>query len=274
MDDIIEIKPKIGPIVFNVRALLRRLSSRTLSAKTIIVAKRFIQLFEWHGLQITQIQRLFPDITLDKLESPECLIACLTSQRLDEAAELFGVRRSWLDGVDDQIYEYRCCYRAPGQLFQLLKRIGETDDFEVPVRAVCVNRKLNFLSADYQPLVLVLVQPVRLVDDIEIERYYVYTELLDWSHARCRIQIKAMTRVINLWLHRPVPLYSARPELVEKLARGQLVPRQFLQGPFVTDPSLEDYSLSSEESGVAKECAELPDVLDYLEGSRLSSLLI
>jgi hypothetical protein len=264
MGDIIEIKPKVGPIAFDVRELLRRLSKRSLDAKTSIVAKRFIQLFEWHGLQITQIQHFFPDITLDKLKSTECLVASLTSQRLDEAAELFGVRRSWLDGVDDQIYEYRSCDKAPEQIFQPLKRIVEIDDFAVPLRVVCVNQDLNFLSADFQPLVLVLVQMVSQVGDIEVERYQVYTELLDWSHAGCRIQIKAMVRLINLLLHKPVPLYSGRRGWVEQLARGQLVPRQLLDGPLVTDPSLEDYSLSSEESAVAKECAELPAVLAYL----------
>lgn len=264
MRDIIEIKPKVGPIALNVRELWRWLSKRALNAKTTSVAKRFIQLFEWHGLQVTQIQHFFPEITLDKLESPECLAASLTTQRLDEAAELFGVRRSWLDGVDDQIYEYRSCYKAPGQLFGPLKRIVETDDWAVPVRAVCVNKDLNFLSADFQPLVLVLVQKVKQVGDIEVERYQVHTEVLDWSHSGCRIQIKAMVRLINLGLQKPVPLYSGRRGQLEKLARGQLVPRQLLHGPLVTDPSLEDYSLSSDESAVAKECAELPDVLEYL----------
>jgi hypothetical protein len=183
---------------------------------------------------------------------------------LDETADLFGVRRSWLDGVDNEIYEHRSSYKTPAQLLGPLERIVEADDFAVPVRAVCTNPDLNFLSAHSQPLVLVLVEKIRQVGDIEVERYRVYTELLDWSHAGCRIQIKAMVRLINLRLHKPVPIYSARPGLVEKLARGQLVPRQLVQGPLVTDPSLEDYSLSSDESAVAKECAELPDVLEYL----------
>lgn len=264
MDDIIELKPGIGPVRINVRALLRSMARDKVNRQSTAVAQRFVQLFEAHGVAVNQIQHFLPEITLDKIKCRDSLLGSLTHEVLDRAAQLFRVRRCWLDGVDDQVYECRSCYKAPERFFQDLEEWTDCNSPDVPVRAICSRRSLDFSSSRPQPLVIVLVHKLRELGDLDIERYCVYTDGLDWSHAGCRIQIKAMIRIINERLHRPVPLYVARSKQIEQLNRGELVPRNLLRGPFLTEPSLEDYSMASDESAVAKECEELPDVLEYI----------
>jgi len=269
MDDIIEIKPGLGPVRINVRALLRSFAREKNNLGATKVAKRFLQLFEAHGVAVSQIQHFLPEVTLDKIHSPNRLLESLTNKVLDQAADLFQVRRSWLDGVDKQIYEFRSCYKAPQRFFRDLEELGECEGIQIPIRALCTKCPLDFNSNRYQPLVIVLVQKLRELGDVNVERYHVYTDGLDWSHAGCRIQIKAMVRLVNERLHWPVPLYVVTMRQLEQLNRGELVPRNLLRGPLVTEPSLEDYSMASNESAVAKECEEVPDVLEYIAARKL-----
>ena len=82
------------------------------------VAKRFLKIFQDHGVAITQIPQFIPQVTLEKLKSPESLIAVMTNEILDETAQLFRVKRTWLDGVDDQIYEPLFCSGTPKYFFE------------------------------------------------------------------------------------------------------------------------------------------------------------
>lgn len=269
MDDIIEIEPRLGPIKINVRALLRSFTRGRNNLGATKVAERFLQLFEVHGVAASQIQHFLPEITLDKIHFPNRLLESLTDKVLDQAADLFHVRRSWLDGVDNQIYEFRSCYKAPQRFFQDLEELGEREGIQTPVRALCTKRPLDFNSNQHQPLAIVLVHKLRELGDVDVERYHVYTDGFDWSHDGCRIQIKAMVRLVNERRNWPVPLYVVTMRQLEQLNRGHLVPRNLLRGPLVTEPSLEDYSMTSNESGVAKECEEVPDVLEYIAARKL-----
>lgn len=55
---------------------------------------------------------------------------------------------------------------------------------------------------------------------------------------------------------------------------GKLIPQLQLDGCLITNPSLEDFALSKEESLVAKEVEELPAVLDYIRNHGLDKLHI
>jgi hypothetical protein len=48
-DDIIEIKPTLGPFALNIRALGRRLGIQGKSDPVVLVAERFLRLFLDHG---------------------------------------------------------------------------------------------------------------------------------------------------------------------------------------------------------------------------------
>ena len=78
-----------------------------------IVEERFLQIFQEHGIAIPQIPRLISQVTLEKLQNTESLLPALSIEVLERVVSLFGVRLSWLEGVDDRIYKSMTCYKQP-----------------------------------------------------------------------------------------------------------------------------------------------------------------
>ncbi len=270
-DDIIEIKPELWGVKVNIRALLRRLKGSQKPDPVTIVAERFLTLFAEHGIAPAQIQQFLPQLTLDKLNSVEALLRALTNPVLDEAAALFKVRREWLDGVDDQIYRCECCYKNPERFFEILT--GLTTDFaSFPVRVLYSGKRLDGSDQRVQSLALVLVEKVRDFDRNEINRFVIFNDSWDWGHPPCRLQLKAIARLVNLSLRKGVPLYRVTANVLESVREGRSIPRQHLQGCLITNPALEDYGLSSRESRCARECTELPAVLDYITNQKLEPI--
>lgn len=101
------------PVSFNVNKLWQSFAGKTKNNPVNIVARRFLQVFNDHGVQTTQIPRLLQAIKLDDLKSEDALVAMLTHDVLDQTARLFGIRVEWLEGVDDKIYEPLACYKRP-----------------------------------------------------------------------------------------------------------------------------------------------------------------
>jgi hypothetical protein len=270
-EDIVEIKPGLAGVRVNVRALLRRLMVKPAPAS--IVAKQFLTLFDAHGVAPTQIQQFLPQLTLDKLNSVEALLAALTNNVLDDAAKLFKVRREWLDGVDSQIYHLDFCYKAPKRFFEALAALGRHAD-EFPVRALYATRRLDCRAGRPQPLALLLVEKVRDLGEEEICRYVIFHDGWDWGYSPSRIQLKAMARVVDRVFGQVVPLYPVESSVLEAVRGGRLIPRACLCGSPITEPSLEDYALSPAESHVAKECEELPAVEQYIKANGLEALAL
>jgi hypothetical protein len=270
-DDIIEIKPGFGGVALDVRALFRQFGKKDNHGPVTVVAQRFLQLFQDHGVAISQIPRMIPQLTLDKLRSSEALLPSLTPDVLESAATLFGVRLSWLEGVDDRIYESYYCYKQPSLLFEDLATLSlPTNGFAM--RTLSSTKKLDCRSGRRQILALVLVEKVQNLGEEEILRYRIYDNEWGWSHPPCRVQLKAMARLFFQIHKRPVPLHQVNPETLQAIIDGKCVPHIALQGCLLTNPSLEDFALSSGESVKYKEADELPAVLDYIRKYELDKL--
>jgi hypothetical protein len=268
-DDIIEIKPGIGPFKLNVVALVRRLREMGKNDPVAVVAQRFLDLFQKHGVAIPQIPRLIPQLTLDKLRSVDSLLPALTNDVLESAAMLFGVRRPWLEGVDDRIYETLTCYKQPHIFFEEYASLAlPANGFAV--RALSTLKALDRRNTRLQQLALVFVEKVQDLDCEEINRYRVFCEEWDWSYPPSRIQLKAMARLAFLNYRKPIPLYQVKPAILQQIINGECVPHSALQGCLLTNPSLEDFALSTKESVQAKEVDELPTVLDYINQQGLA----
>lgn len=114
----------IGPkITINIFLPKRVFGRGQISNKCLEVAHRFIALFEEHGISLTQIPRLMPQLTMSNLKSMEDLSIVLNDKLLDQTADLFRVRRSWLEGSDQQIYETEFCYNNPHEFFRIFNGI-------------------------------------------------------------------------------------------------------------------------------------------------------
>lgn len=269
-DDPLEIKPSIVGVTLNLNEIWRRWRAKP--EATSVVVRRFLDLFQSHGVGPTQMQRLLPEVTLDKIKSPDALLALLSNEMLDRIATLFGVRREWLEGIDEQIYPHRFCYKAPRTFFEGLAELDFTFS-SFPVRALHSGKGVDARDDYPQNLVLILVERIAEIGDEEIHRYRIYSDAWDWDHPPCRIQLKAMARLVNLKFGCPVPLYPTEGKLLEKIREGQVIPRTALKGCLLTEPSLEDFALGKHESAKARETEEIPAVLDYIQNNELEAAI-
>ena len=90
---------------------------------------RFIALFEHHGVHRNQIPRFFDHgLTVKDVSSDEALTEKLTEKVLQDACDLFAVRREWLDGVSDEIYEIHEFYKHPVEFEQFIQQLGRESD--------------------------------------------------------------------------------------------------------------------------------------------------
>lgn len=91
--------------------LLKGLIRKNYENPVNLIPQRFFQVFEDHGVAISQIPRLLPQIKLSDLKSEDPLLQVLNHEVLEQTTQLFGIRRLWLEGIDNQIYELHSCYK-------------------------------------------------------------------------------------------------------------------------------------------------------------------
>lgn len=257
-------------------ALIKGVVSLRKTSPVAIVGERFLQVFIQHGVRATQIPRLLPSISLAALVSPESLLAALTPKVIDDTARLFGIRSSWLEGVTDQIYDTHYCYKAPARFFELLSQTPR-EPCSFPVRALTSMNTLDCHAGREQPIALVLVEPISAPENPDelhpIARYHIWCDDWDWGYEKSRVQLKAMIRIVDQVLNERVPLYHIERTVLEEIRSGRKIPRAYLLGSLLTNPSLEDYANNQAEHGQAKETEELPFVLAYIEHHKLTELL-
>ncbi len=269
--EILEIKPGIAGISVNLRALWSWIRKRTTTSPVEIVGQRFIKLFEDHGVSITQIPRLVPELPLVSLHNSERLLASLTPALLDQAALMFNVNRGWLEGTTDSIYDTDFCYMAPERFFNALLKISR-DTFESPACFLFDGRRLDNRVEREQPLALVMREKIAEFGGEDIFRYRVFGDDWNWSYVKCRVQLKSMIRIVEQTTGRPIHLFPCRPDELANIRGGGMIPRRPLVGRHEKNAPLEDYVLSASESVQARETEELPHVLQYIENYKLAEM--
>jgi hypothetical protein len=264
------------PVILNIDKLLQSIAGKTKNNPVNVVAQRFLQAFRDHGVEAAQIPRLLHPIKLDDLQSVEALLAALTPDVLDQTSLLFGIRSQWLEGVDDEIYEYRHCYKHPELFFEVLAELrsrSNDDCSRFPLRILSSSKNLDCNDDREQMLVPILFEKIAELGDEWIYRYYIFNDGWNWGYKPSRIQLKAMVRMVCNVLHTPVPLVVIGPAELQKVLDRKKIPRVYLDGYLITNPSLEDFALTLEESLAAKEMDEIPEVLRYIEEYQLESLI-
>lgn len=74
------------------KGLVNKFSNDKKPISVQIVSQRFKQLFTDHGVELSQIPRISPKVSLDDLKSDDALLKRLNPELLDEAATLFKIR--------------------------------------------------------------------------------------------------------------------------------------------------------------------------------------
>ncbi len=269
------VSPNDRGFTLNPIELMRRLRRQGNSARAEFVAERVIQLFNDHGIAVSQIPRWLPELTLADLNNNEKLLGALTPALLERAAEIFGIQRTWLEGTSHQIYSTHTCYKHPAELFRLLEGLKFSQG-SFPVRALTSVKSLDYRDGSSQLLALVVVEKLADAEGVEnirdIDRYHIFGDVWDWAYFPSRIQLKGMARVIDQIIQEPVPLYIASPKEGEAVLDGRLIPRAFFNRTPITYPSLEDYGRSLAETAQAKELEELPTVIQYVASTGIEAM--
>jgi len=230
--------------------------------ESILVAERYLKLFREHGILVSEIPRFVPQLSLEKLQSAETLLPALTGELLDQAAGLFLARRDWLDGRTEDIYETHLSYKAPKEFFDQVADL-ESPHFDSVV-AFCNVEALNGRDEREQRLALVLREPITRLGDTEVYRYRVFGDQWNWGYWKCRIQLKAMARVLHQLSSIVIPIFRVPTQVVEAIEEGRCIPHRHLQGQRPPDTHLEDYALSKRESAKSQEEYELEPVFEYI----------
>lgn len=267
-EDIIEIKPSFYGIGLNINALWRRFRSKP--DPVTIVARRFLQVYQDHGVAISQIPRLVSQLSLEQIRNPESLLPALTPEILQQTADLFRIQWKWLDGTTKTIYDRRYCYKDPWAFFEDLKTL-KIDEFDFPLVAFCSSGKLDSTNHRDQPVVLVLREKCAQLDDQTIYRYHIQDEFY-WGYWKTRIQLKAMIRVWYRKFQIPVPIYRVEPKILEEIKTGRVVPHPFYRNRRLKGADLEDYSLLPSESRQSKDAEEMGMVFEYIEAYKLKDV--
>lgn len=233
------------------------------------VASRVIEVFIKHGVQLNQIPRFFPKVSLQDLSSEQSLINKLTPELISEIANLFKVRTEWLEGVDDRIYDFYSCYKQPKKFFEQLSKYQPSLDS--PLRVITSAKTFNYKSGHHQPFILVILHTVGELGEDVINRYTL-DSLWDWQHEPCRIQAKAIAYIYRKLKRNNIPIFHTDYETLEKISDGIIIPTPYVNGCLSTTPSLEDYVMTPEQSVVSKESEELTSVLQYIEDHNLSDI--
>lgn len=236
-----------------------------------LVAKRLRQMFVDHGIEVTQIPRVFPEITLDDLKSNNSLLKKLTTEFIDKAAEFFKVRVEWLEGIDDVIYYHQSCYKRPELFFEFINSL-KYDKWDFPFRVITPEKSFDRHNDSRQPFTLLFVEKIGEIGEEDIFRYYL-DEGWSWSHYPCRIQLKAIALLYWQKVGHPITLHTVPHDIYFKIEDSRQIPHQYL-GALLSNPSVEDYIMPADNKFVSKESEELPAVLEYIQEHNLAELKI
>jgi hypothetical protein len=259
--------------VNSAKKLWHRISGQSNTNTVNVVAQRFLQAFLDHGVQAAQIPRLLPIIKLDDLKSDDALLSVLTPELLDHAARMFGIRSQWLEGVDDEIYEYKSCYKQPELFFELFTEVQNRVDYDFsyfPLRVLVCTKKLDGADDREQLLVPVLVEKIATLGDEWIYRFHIFNDGFNWSHPPCRIQLKAMVKVIYAELNTPIPLFVISSAELQSILERRKVPSEVVNRSLLTNPSLEDFTITSSEASIDEAVEDL-EVDVYIHEHNLKS---
>lgn len=223
------------------------------------LAASFLQAFAEHGVLTTSIPSVIPGLRYSDFLDEKSLLTVLTPEILERTAALFGIRMSWLTGVDDVVYKTDYSYKSPARLLTRLDGLAR-DAYDMPLRAISTSKNLDKAAMRSQRLELVAIEPITIIDETTIYRYHPFADGWEWIYPECRIQLKAMVRALG----RPVPLYEVTDSELDLAYHGSLFYGSALRGSLLTEPSLEDYAMTGAENRHAKEVDELPLVRIYM----------
>lgn len=164
----------------------------------LAVIKRFIELFEQHGVARTQIPVFFGrGLELRDLSDDRALLNVIAEKHLSAVVDLFGVRREWLDGVSQEIYPTHCYYKKPKKFLSFIAELKSkgVSSGELYVSSHDVRRGMDSI--------LVFQEQIGTAGNVPIFRYHICDGWV-FSYWKSRAYLAACVAAawdINVYVH-------------------------------------------------------------------------
>jgi hypothetical protein len=209
-----------------------------------LVAKRFRQLFNLHGIQTAEIPEIdgYENITLHDLNADDRLIQKLTPELLHKTADRFGIRIEWLRSGEPTLYDNRHWYKdGLKNFFEDLKEIDFEETYD-PFFIITTHEKLDVHRQEYQPFLLALRSRQTAIGEKDLYRYYIESEW-HWHHPPCRLQAKALATQYYKLTKRMITIYTTDQITFQRVGLGYIPPN---------DNLARNHKISFEEYGALK----------------------
>jgi hypothetical protein len=236
---------------------------------------RFLKVYEIHDVAITQIYTFVDkkyNLELKDFKDSDSIINIISDDLLNWTASTFGIKREWLDGTDERIYQTRDYYKnihtAINDFIKLLDKGYEIDVFFLKSSNI-----LNNQSEKDQPIGLIVRMHFDEGFGKKIYKYKIIRTYWNWGYWRTRYQLKAL-----IWLFRKLDIdfdgYDIDKKELDGLLSGKVFPQTIVDNLRGVTWYPDDYIDSSDSSIQAKETDERELVYRYFYEERYYHSLI
>jgi hypothetical protein len=210
------------------------------------VVDRFLYLFKAHGIERTQIPRFLGDdfgLTVADVSTDGKLLHILDEKILDAVCERFGVRRGWIDGVDNQVYDLFYHYNELSEYSRFIKNLTEKhpDQFCI-LYAYKPDHTSSDLFNSRPDISLVFAEPITEIDQKIVYRYYPICGPFDWCDTLIRYNLYAFFTLAYATSRLVLKGHDVSVKHITELSEGKIISEAMkFQG--LWHP--EDYAFSS-----------------------------
>lgn len=229
------------------------------------VAVRFISLFKAHGIERTQIPRFLGEafnLTLADISTDGNLLRVLDERILDEVCNLFGVRRAWIDGACEQMYDRQMHYKDLPEFARFIAQlIAKHPDEPCILHAYKPSKTSADLFKNHPDISLVLAEPISDFDGVTIYRYYPLHGPLPWGHAEARFNLYAFFTLAFSTRGLVLKGHDVPSKLISELSEGKVIPETIkAEGSWHPD----DYAYSSISHEMPMDSHEIDEFWKYI----------
>lgn len=247
------------------------------------VAQRVRRIFAGHGLSPAHWARFFEatkapfSVSLSDLHSDSTLIAWLTEPKIKWIAETFLVRREWIDGEDDRIFEEQSYDKRPQEFLATISRHADAALYsDVPYRSEAWFLRKGIGSdwekAHSRVFVVVRVPIAQLSNELTVFRYLTDFEPYQWAEGRAAVQLRAWARLLFISKHISCFGREVSLELSDQISSNAVFLHDVIENQVQhtrDDWWPEDVALYPSESVVAKSDHFFPAVIEFLKTHHL-----
>ncbi|MBE7158983.1 MAG: ATP-binding protein, partial [Rhodospirillales bacterium] len=226
------------------KRLVAQLSPASIKEQsTLDLIRRIRQIFAAHGLEHAHLARFFQlrrapfTIALSDLRNDGALLSWLEESKIAWLADVFHVRRAWIDGEDDQIYKQHYFDKRPRALLSTLDDHLKTADWE----ATGATPEAYFIRwgggwnwrtrGDFHVLFVFAVPLARFSNERIIFRHVSDFTPYPWNHADSHVQLRAWAELLLMDRNILIQTCEAPYALGESLEKNTRFWKDLLDDP-------------------------------------------